>query len=140
MSRPIAIDQGIAFAFPDVCNTPVPSSPSPIPIPYPNIAMLSDASPKTDESDKELLIGPDSNYALLQGSAVDTSTGDEHGSIGGLVSGKTKGKCEITTASKTVLYGPEGKGIARFMDPTTQNDQNAVGMVLSAFPQVLVGD
>lgn len=139
MSRPIAIDQGIAFAFPDVCNTPAPPS-SPIPIPYPNIAMLSDASPKTDASDKELLIGPNSNYALLQGSTVDTSTGDEAGSAGGVANGgKIKGKCEITTASTTVLYGPEGKGIARFMDPTTQNDQNAVGMVLSAFPQVLVG-
>ncbi len=139
MSRPIAIDQGIAFAFPDVCKTPIPLSP-PVPIPYPNIAMLSDASPKTDESDKELLIGPNGNYALLQGSTVDTSTGDEVGTIGGLVSGKTKGKCEITAASTTVLYGPEGKGVARFMDPTAQNDQNAVGIVLSAFPQVLVGD
>ena len=64
MSQPIAIDQGIAFAFPDVCNTPAPPS-APIPIPYPNIAMLSDANPKTDESGKELLIGPNGNYALL---------------------------------------------------------------------------
>ena len=138
MSQPIAIDQGIAFAFPDVCNTPAPPS-APIPIPYPNIAMLSDANPKTDESGKELLIGPNGNYALLQGSTINTSTGNEAGSNGGLTSGTTRGKCEITTASTTVLYGSEGKGLARFMDPTSQNDGNAVGNVLSAFPQILVG-
>lgn len=133
MSRPIAINQGIAFAFPDVCLTPAPPS-SPVPIPYPNVAMLSDATPVSDEANKELLIGSDSKHALLEGSKVSSSSGNEAGS-----SGKTKGECEITTASTSVLYGPDSKGIARFMDPTTQNDKNAVGMVLSAFPMVLVG-
>ncbi len=139
MSRPVATAKGIAFAFPDVCQTPVPGS-SPVPIPYPNIAQLDQASGISDESDKELLIGSSGDYALLDGSKVDSSSGDEAGSSGGVSSGGTKGPCEIKGGSSSVLYGPDGKGLARFMETTEQNDGNASGMVLSAFPMVLVGD
>lgn len=137
MAKPIAVADGIAFAFPDVCNTPAPPAPL-IPIPYPNIAQLADASPKTDESGKELFVG--GKHVLLEGATVDTSSGDETGSAGGVGSGVTKGACEITQASSSVKYGPDGLGLVRFMDTTKQNDGNAVGMVLSAFPTVLVGD
>ena len=71
MSKPVAIAKGIAFAFPDVCQTPVPGS-SPVPIPYPNIAQLDQASGITDAGGKELLIGSSGDYALLDGSRVDT--------------------------------------------------------------------
>lgn len=132
MGQPICPIQGIAFAFPDVCNTPSPSGVTPIP--YPNIAQLSDAQDVADD----LLIGPASLNAVLQDSTVATSTGDEAGTAGGGVSsGTTKGECKVTSASITVLYG--GKGIARFGDPTTQNSQNAVGSLLGLFPTVLVG-
>ncbi|MCP4709352.1 MAG: DUF4150 domain-containing protein [Planctomycetes bacterium] len=132
MSKPIAPAKGIAFAFPDVCNTPAPPS-SPVPIPYPNVAQLNQATGITDESDKELKVGGD--YVLLLDSEVSTSVGDEAGSAGG-----TKGACKITGASRSVVYGPNKKGLARFLDTTDQNDGNAQGMLLSAFPTVLVGD
>jgi uncharacterized Zn-binding protein involved in type VI secretion len=126
MGQPICPMQGIAFAFPDVCDTPTPGGP--VPIPYPNIAQLADAEDVADE----LLLGGSSAKAILEGSRIATSTGDEGGSAG-----VTKGACEVTGGSSTVLYG--GKGIARFGDATSQNAENAVGTLLGAFPTVLVG-
>mgnify|MGYP006306965689 CR=1 FL=1 len=137
--KPIAPAVGIAFAFPDVCKTPAPPG-SPVPIPYPNIAQLADADAVTDESNKELLVGPNGDHVLLEKAVIQTSSGDEAGSVGGVKSGGIKGKCEIVQASSSVVYGPEEKGIVRFMDATTQNDENASGFVMGAFPTVLVGD
>ena len=139
MVQPIAPTQGIAFAFPDVCKTPAPPGP-PVPIPYPNIAQLDQATGITDESNKELLVGPSGLHVLLLDSEIATSTGDEAGSVGGVSSGTIKGKCKVTKASGSVVYGSNKKGIARFMDTTTQNNDNATGIVLGAFPLVLVGD
>ena len=133
MPKPIAPALGIAFAFPDVCKTPAPPAP-PVPIPYPNVADLSQATGVADQ----LLLGPNGDPALLLDSEVATSTGDEAGSAGGVTSGSIKGKCVITRASGSVLYG--GKGVARFLDTTSQNDDNAQGMVLAALPTILVGD
>jgi hypothetical protein len=138
MSKPIAPAKGIAFAFPDVCKTPAPPG-SPIPIPYPNIAQLGQATPVSDEQGKALLVGSGDPVLLLD-AEVSTSSGDEAGSVGGVKSGKTKGKCKIIQASQSVVYGSQQKGIVRFLDQTEQNDGNAQGMVLSAFPTVLVGD
>lgn len=132
MPKPIAPAKGIAFAFPDICNTPAPPS-SPIPIPYPNIAQLADAQGISNEPNKELKVGGD--YILLKDSMISSSTGDEAGSAG-----PTKGTCKITQASATVVYGPSKKGIARFLDTTEQNGGNAVGMVLGTNPTVMVGD
>lgn len=136
MAKPIAPAKGIAFAFPDVCKTPAP----PVPIPYPNVAQLSQATGITDESDKAVLVGPSGDHVLLLDSIVEESTGDEAGSVGSMKKGRTKGPCQIVQASTSVVYGPQKKGMARFMDQTKQNDGNAQGFVLSAFPTVLVGD
>jgi hypothetical protein len=136
VSKPIAPATGIAFAFPDVCLTPAPPGP-PVPIPYPNVAQLAQATGVSDGGGG-LLIGPGSLPAILMDSEVATSSGDEAGSAGGVTSGTIKGKCVVTQASGSVLYG--GKGIARFLDSTSQNNDNAPGMLLSAFPTVLVGD
>lgn len=136
MAKPIAPAKGIAFAFPDVCKTPAP----PVPIPYPNVAQLSQATGITDEVNKEVLVGPNSDHLLLLDSVVDVSTGDEAGSVGSVKKGSVKGPCRIVQASTSVVYGPQEKGLARFMDRTEQNDGNAIGFVLSAFPTVLVGD
>jgi uncharacterized Zn-binding protein involved in type VI secretion len=130
MGRPICPAQGIAFAFPDICNTPSPGGP--IPIPYPNIAQLSDV---TGEA-KDLQVG--GMKVLVKGSKVATSSGNEGGTAGGgVTSGKIKGEMEVSAGSATVLCG--GKEIARFGDPTQQNSGNAVGTLLGAFPTVLVG-
>lgn len=131
MGQPICPTQGIAFAFPDVCNTPSPSGVTPIP--YPNIAQLSDA----EDVAEDLKLGPSGLNALLMDSTVSTSSGDEAGTAGGVSSGVTKGECKVTAASSSVKYG--GKGVARIGDSTSQNKENAVGVLLGAFPTVLVG-
>jgi hypothetical protein len=138
MSRPIAPAQGIAFAFPDVCNTP--SGPTVVPVPYPNIAQLDQATGVTDVSGKEVLVGPQGLHVLLMDSEVPTSSGDEPGSAGGVRSGTIKGRCRVTAASGSVVYGSGQKGIARFLDTTKQNNDNADGFLLAAFPTVLIGD
>lgn len=144
MSKPIAPTQGIAFAFPDVCRTPAPPG-SPVPIPYPNIAQLANATGVTADSGKEVLVGPASLHVLLMGSEVATSSGDEAGTALGVQSNSIQGKCRVTGASGSVVYGPQSKGIARFMDSTEQNIgpsnvANANGFILGTFPTVLVGD
>jgi Domain of unknown function (DUF4150) len=138
MAKPIAPAKGIASAFPDVCKTQV--GPAQVPLPYPNVAQLSQANSVTNASGKEVLVGPGGDYVLLLDAQVDSSTGDEAGSIGGVKSGGVKGQCRLVQASQSVIYGPQEKGIVRFLDRTEQNDGNAQGMVLSAFPRVLVGD
>jgi Domain of unknown function (DUF4150) len=138
MAKPIAPAKGIASAFPDVCKTQV--GPAQVPLPYPNVAQLSQANSVTNASGKEVLVGPGGDYVLLLDAQVDRSTGDEAGSIGGVKSGGVKGQCRLVQASQSVIYGPQEKGIVRFLDRTEQNDGNAQGMVLSAFPRVLVGD
>ena len=138
MAKPIAPAKGIASAFPDVCKTQV--GPAQVPLPYPNVAQLSQANSVTNASGKEVLVGPDGDYVLLLDAQVDSSIGDEAGSIGGVKSGGVKGQCRLVQASQSVIYGPQEKGIVRFLDRTEQNDGNAQGMVLSAFPRVLVGD
>jgi len=138
MAKPIAPAKGIASAFPDVCKTQV--GPAQVPLPYPNVAQLSQANSVTNASGKEVLVGPGGDYVLLLDAQVDSSTGDEDGSIGGVKSGGVKGQCRLVQASQSVIYGPQEKGIVRFLDRTEQNDGNAQGMVLSAFPRVLVGD
>lgn len=139
MSKPIAVAKGIAFAFPDVCKTPAPPGP-PIPIPYPNIAQLDQALPVSNDPGKALLVGSGGDPVLLLNSEVPTSSGDEAGSVGGVKSGTIKGKCTMVQASGSVVYGSQQKGVVRFLDRTEQNNGNAQGMVLSAFPTVLVGD
>jgi len=121
MAQPITTkSSGICFAFPDVCKTPTPGGP--IPIPYPNIGDLSQAD-KTSENVKI-----NGKPIILEDSEIPSSNGDEAGSIGGVVSGKIKGKVTFTTYSSTVKV--EGKGVVRMGDTTQQNDDNAVGTVL----------
>lgn len=129
MPQPVAIAEGIAFAFPDVCNTPVPSSP-PVPIPYPNIAQLADAVPNSTTGGAQVFAN--GKAIILANSQVPTSTGDEAGSAG-----PTKGPCTFTAMSSTVFVN--GQGVVRFGDTTSQNNDNATGSVLSAPSTVLVG-
>jgi hypothetical protein len=102
-------------------------------MPYPNIADLSQAV----DFATDVTVG--GVNVLVQGSKVPISTGNEAGTGGGVKSGVTKGECEITLGSTTVVWGPSAQGIARFMDPTLQNSGNAVGNLLALNPTVLVG-
>lgn len=133
MAQPVAIAQGMAFAFPDVCNTPTPGGP-PVPIPYPNIAQLADATPNSATGGAPVFAN--GKPIVLSNSMIPTSTGDEAGSAGPI-----KGPCTFSTASATVKIN--GQGVVRFGDSTEQNkgnpNGNAIGQVLSAPSTVLAG-
>lgn len=116
-----AASSGVAIAFPDVCNTPSPVGP--IPIPYPNVAMSSDTSQGSSD------VKMDGESIMLQGSTFSQSTGDEAGSVGGLMSGVTKGKAEFILYSFDVKV--EGKNVCRLGDLMLQNTKNT-----PPFPEV----
>src|ERR1700687_3751832 len=88
---------GVTIAFPDVCKTPAPPAP-PLPIPYPNIAQSTDTAKGTKKVKAEgmPICVSDSNFS--------TSTGDEAGTLVGIISNKTKGKAEFVNYSFDVQF------------------------------------
>jgi len=123
-----ASSSGVSIAFPDVCKTPSPAGP--IPIPYPNIAKSSD----TDKGTKKVKC--DGNPVCVEDSNFSTSTGDEAGSAGGVVSSKTKGKAEFLMYSFDVKF--EGKGVCRAFDIMLHNDKNTPPFPVLQGPVVAV--
>jgi hypothetical protein len=103
--------------FPDVCKTPTPAGP--VPIPYPNIGKASDASggPPT--------VTTDGKMPMTKGATYRTSSGDEAGSAGGLLSGKIQGVCEFMLYSFDVKF--EGQNVCRLGDALFHNDKNGMG-------------
>ncbi|MDH5546766.1 MAG: DUF4150 domain-containing protein [Gammaproteobacteria bacterium] len=109
---------GMNITFPDVCKTPAPPA-GPIPIPYPNIGKSSDTSSGTKK------VKVDGKMAMVKGAKYSMSTGDEAGSVGGVVSGKIKGECEFMMYSFDVKM--EGKNACRMGDPLFHNKKNIMG-------------
>ena len=112
---------GQSPVFPDVCKTPAPPAP-PVPIPYPNLAKSSDAS------ETATTVSADGEKIMLKKSTFSTSTGDEAGSVGGVVSNCTKGKAQFIAYSFDVKA--EGQNVPRNLDMMKQNGSgsfNAVG-------------
>lgn len=114
---------GMAMSFPDVCKTPAPPAP-PIPIPYPNIAQSSDTA------DGSTTVKVDGNPIMLKSSNFSMSTGDEAGSLNGVVSNKIKGKAEPMNASFDVKV--DGKAVFRLTDPMTANGGSAANALAPA--------
>jgi len=108
---------GMSIAFPDVCKTPTPGGP--VPIPYPNIGKASD----TSKGSKKVKV--DGKMAMVKGAKYSMSTGDEPGSVGGVISSKTKGECEFMLYSFDVKF--EGKNVCRMGDPLFHNKKNIIG-------------
>lgn len=108
---------GMSIVFPDVCKTQC--GPSVVPIPYPNIGKASD----TTNGPKKVKI--DGKMPMVKGSTYSKSTGDEPGSIGGVVSGVNKSECEFMMYSFDVKF--EGKNACRLGDPMFHNKKNIMG-------------
>ncbi len=103
---------GITTAFPDVCKTPAP----PVPVPYPNVARSSDTASGSKK------VKCDGNSTCVRTSNFSISTGDEPGSLLGVVSNKVKGKAEFVNFSFDVKF--EGKNVTRAYDIMLHNDKN----------------
>ena len=108
---------GMNTVFPDVCKTPTPGGP--IPIPYPNVGKSSDTSqgPKKVEVDGVM--------PMVKGAKYPITTGDEAGSVGGVISGVMKGEAEFMLYSFDVKF--EGRNVCRMGDPMFHNKKNMMG-------------
>ncbi len=108
---------GMSMVFPDVCKTPTPGGP--VPIPYPNIGQATNTSKGTKK------VKVDGKMAMVKGAVYSVTTGDEPGSIGGIISGKIKGEAEYLLYSFDVKL--EGKNACRLGDPLWHNKKNIAG-------------
>ncbi len=108
---------GQSIAFPDVCKTPAPPAP-PIPIPYPNIGMASDTTSGPSK------VKTDGKMPMVKGAKYSKSSGDEAGTIGGVVSNVNRSECEFMMYSFDVKF--EGKNVCRMGDPLFHNKKNIV--------------
>ncbi len=108
---------GQSIVMPDVCKTPSPGGP--VPIPYPNIGKSSDASggPTT--------VTTDGTMPMVKGAKYRMTTGDEAGSVGGVMSNCIKGVCEFMMYSFDIKI--EGKNACRLGDPLFHNEKNMMG-------------
>ena len=108
---------GMSLVFPDVCKTPTPGGP--VPIPYPNLGKSSDttAGTKKVKADGSMIMHKSANYMM--------STGDEPGTVGGVLSNTFKQKCEYLMYSFNVMV--EGKNVCRMGDPLWHNKKNIAG-------------
>jgi hypothetical protein len=109
---------GMSLVFPDVCKTPAPPAP-PIPIPYPNLGKSADTSQGTTT------VEADGNMVMVKGAKYMMSTGDEPGSLGGVISNVFKSECEYLMYSFNVML--EGKNVCRMGDPLWHNKKNICG-------------
>ena len=107
----------MSTVFPDVCKTP--AAPSPVPIPYPNIGQSSDTSqgPTTVKTDGQM--------PMVKGAVYSRSSGDEAGTLGGVMSSVNMSVCEYILYSFDVKF--EGKNVCRLGDPLFHNKKNIMG-------------
>lgn len=108
---------GMSTVFPDVCKTPTPGGP--VPIPYPNIGQAAN----TTSGPTKVKI--DGQMPMVQGAKYAMTSGDEAGSVGGVMSGVIKGEAEFMMYSFDVKF--EGKNVCRLGDPLFQNKKNIMG-------------
>ena len=108
---------GQSIAFPDVCKTP--AAPSPVPIPYPNVGRSADTSsgPKKVKTDGKM--------PMVKGAKYSKSSGDEAGTLGGVMSSVNRNVCEFLMYSFDVKF--EGKNVCRMGDPMWHNKKNILG-------------
>jgi hypothetical protein len=109
---------GMSMVFPDVCKTPAPPAP-PIPIPYPNIGMASDTTGGPSS------VTTDGNMPMVKGATYSKSSGDEAGTIGGILSNVNRSECEFMLYSFDVKF--EGNNVCRMGDPMFHNKKNMMG-------------
>jgi hypothetical protein len=98
-------------APPDVCKTPSPGGP--VPIPYVNVGMDSNITGGAES------VTIEGNPVANTEARIATTSGDEPGTVGGLISSKFKGTVTWKTGSLDVKA--EGKSVVRFLDTGLHN-------------------
>ena len=104
---------GMCMIFPDVCKTPTPGGP--VPIPYPNIAQCTNF--KGSSLAKKVLICNKKSATVK--SEISRSSGDEAGTVGGIISSKNMSTAQVKMGSSKVKF--QGKKAARLLSVYGQN-------------------
>lgn len=119
-------------SVPNMCIIPVPSpgGPVPTPMPFPNLAMPIMGNPATL---KVMIAG---SPELTKSSKISISSGDEAGTLGGVVSGTISGVAELITSSATIKL--EGNVALKLSDMTKQNGGNTMGVVVAPSQAVVM--
>jgi hypothetical protein len=107
---------GVCFGFPDVCKVPAPPAP-PIPMPFPNTGQVAMA---LSTSTKVMIMNMP---AVVQGSKIPLSNGDEAGVAGGVSSGMIMGEVDFKMGSSKVKA--EGKPLCTLTAMTSHNGASA---------------
>jgi hypothetical protein len=84
-----------------------------VPIPYTNVAR------SIDVANGSSTVSVDGLPVMLKDSVFSRSSGDEPGSLGGVVSGVTGGKAKFVNFSNNVFF--EGRPVSRRLDPMVSN-------------------
>jgi hypothetical protein len=105
---------GQCLAFPDVCKVPAPPTPF-IPTPFPNTAMLNQGKGSTFASKVKI----ENQKVATVKSEILMSTGDEPGTLGGMISNRFKGPAKFKMGSSRVVV--EGAKIVRQTSMIGQN-------------------
>lgn len=113
---------GACFSFPDICLTP-PTPPTGLPVPYLNTARNPAAV--AGQSKVKWLAG-DAHMAFS--TQIMTSTGDEAGTLGGIISHTFAGPARALTGAFTVLV--VGRPAWRMTSLTIQNRFNMIGFAI----------
>ncbi len=109
---------GMCFAFPDVCKTPAPPAP-PVPIPYPNIAQCASANGGSCSQKVKI----QNKAVLVKSSEIGRSSGDEAGTLKGLMSQTNMDKVGYKVGSTKVKV--EGTEVVMHLKNTAHNGSNA---------------
>jgi hypothetical protein len=109
---------GQCMAVPDTCQVPAPPLP-PIPTPFPNVAMVMQALPPTCSLKVKVM----QMAVVTQMSQIPMTSGDEAGSVGGVVSGMIKGPAAFTKGSAKLMI--EGQPAVFQTCTTGQNGTSA---------------
>jgi Domain of unknown function (DUF4150) len=109
---------GQCIAFPDVCKTPAPPAP-PVPVPYLNVGMMLMTNRGTAAKKVKVMSQP----VLLLNSVVPVTTGNEGGSVGGVISNLIKGLGRVSKGSMKV--SAEGLPVVYLTCTVAQNGMNA---------------
>ena len=103
---------GKCFSFPDVCKVPAPPAP-PIPTPFPN---MGEPPAATGFSTKVKI---DGQPAIMKGTQIPVTSGDEGGPLLGVSNPMIKGPLEYKEGSSKVDV--EGKPLSQLTSMTAHN-------------------
>lgn len=107
---------GSCAAFPDVCKVPAPPAPF-VPTPFPNMAQCASASGASGK------VKFDQKPALTKSSEITRSSGDEAGTLKGMISMVNMDKVQYRMGSMRVKI--EGKDAVTVGKMTAHNGANA---------------